>query len=123
MTAPEPSGCAITGDARTAAALLSADPPEIEEAREALDRAHNGGQSHVTLDLPTADDLIGTVDYLRRQRDQLRAAIQTEVDWHTGPHRCNSADGESRITWLSEPLDCPVRRRLLASTRPPGGEG
>jgi hypothetical protein len=121
MTTPTPSGCAVTGDtaARTAAALLTADPPEIGAIWEAIGHAHAAGQAGVYLDLTAVDELIGTVDYLRDQRDQLRAAVQAEADRHAGMHWCC----DHGACDVHERGDCGFRRRLLDSARPPGGGG
>lgn len=69
MTAPEPSGCAITGDAaaRTAAALLTADPPEIGAVREALHLAFTAGQPTVTVAAYDLSQVLASVDYLQER--------------------------------------------------------
>lgn len=69
MTAPNPSG-AITGDtaACTAAALLTADPPEIGAVREALHLAFAAGQPAVTVAAYDLSEVLATVDYLRATR-------------------------------------------------------
>jgi hypothetical protein len=121
VTTSAPSGCAITGDtaARTAAALLAVDPPEIAAVQEAVDYAGIAGHVIVHLDLDVVEELLATVGYLRGQRDQLRAALVAEAARHAGVHWCC----DHGACDVHERGDCGARRRILASTRPPGGEG
>jgi hypothetical protein len=107
MTAPLPPEVA----ARTAAALLAADPPEIARARAAIGRAHDDGRSGVSLDLPTADDLLGAVDYLCGQLAGTREAL---------------AIAEDRLDMLATEIESArslCARSPLCVSSPPGGEG
>lgn len=119
MTAPEPSGCAITGDARTAFALLAADPPEIGVVRTEMANAHASGAMGMYLGLDQVAELLASVDYLRDERDRLRSALNAEADRHAGIHWCC----DHGACDVHERGDCGARRRILGSARPPGGEG
>jgi hypothetical protein len=58
--------------ARTAAALLTADPPEIAVLRADLAMARRTGQPTLTRHVDTLTELLATVDYLRGELAEAR---------------------------------------------------
>ena len=69
-----------TAASQTAAALLTADPPEIADIRAACGWAHMAGHSIVHLKLDTLTEVLATVDYLRDQLAGAREALAIVTD-------------------------------------------
>ena len=69
-----------TAASQTAAALLTADPPEIEEARADLYEAIDMGLDRFAIRVAVLSELVGTVDYLRDQLAGTREALVIATD-------------------------------------------